>query len=45
MVTGVVSLVNGGILRLKEEGIWRKDKLRKSELGDHPPVGAIECPQ
>ena len=41
-VTGMVTLVRGGAARLREEGVWRRERGGEAE---HPPVGATECPQ
>jgi len=44
LVTGSITLARGGVSRLREEGFWRSDQTRRQEI-EHPPVGAIECPQ
>jgi len=48
LLTGLITLARGGVTRLREEGVWRRDVRRGvngSEGAEHPPVGAIECPQ
>ena len=46
LVTGLITLARGGVGRLKEEGVWRRETRRCGSDGvEHPPVGAIECPQ
>ena len=42
LVTGLVTLARGGAARLREEGLWRRERGGEPE---HPPVGATECPQ